>query len=596
MSGSALRRAISYTRMSTELQLKGSSLTRQLEQSEKYAAANNLELIENLQDIGLSGFSGKHIQKGALGQLLSDLKDGAIDKNIVLLVESLDRLSRQSPLDAFTQFSEILTYGIEIHTIFDRQVYTKDSVSQNPAQLFMSIGTMLRAYDESKSKSERLKSAWAIKRKTHSKGMPLTRRAPGWIDVVEKPSKSTFVFNLNIEAKAIEKIFELTTISDLGSFAITRYLNEHIKEYPRGPNSKSKSWGHSYVKKIMDSSATYGRNELGKMVDGKRVDAGEYIDDYYPAVISKSTFLLAERKIKQRQLKGGRHGTIFPNLFQGLICCGYCGSNLKYLNKGTNSKNSLRCTSSLEGRGCRSPAWNYEEFETTFLQLMNEIPLEEAFKKPEKRKKNIRRIEGDIAGLEKELREATEQYENLKIKLLEISTDLVGEFETTLREFKLKKENLEQKIISKNSDLTSLLDTSSQPKIVHAGLLSAIRALPSLAGTDNEEKAKQIRNSINALLKKFIATISIYNREEDEPWELEYTDPELISLFAENVTNRSKFKRIEDFYASESGKRILNRRSRYFTVKFKEGKVAYVRPFKTLRFDFKKFKNGPDRQ
>jgi hypothetical protein len=92
------------------------------------------------------------------------------------------------------------------------------------------------------------------------------------------------------------------------------------------------------------------------------------------------------------------------------------------------------------------------------------------------------------------------------------------------------------------------------------------------------------------LLKKFITKISIYNREEEEPWELEYNDPELISLFAENVTIRSKFKRIEDFYAAESGRRILNRRSRYFTVKFKEGKVAYVRSFKSLRCDFKKLK------
>ena len=60
-------KAYSYVRMSTDIQLKGDSLRRQKESSKNYAEENNLELIETLQDIGISAFSGKNSKDGALG-------------------------------------------------------------------------------------------------------------------------------------------------------------------------------------------------------------------------------------------------------------------------------------------------------------------------------------------------------------------------------------------------------------------------------------------------------------------------------------------------------------------------------------------------
>lgn len=66
-----IRKAYSYIRMSTDNQLKGDSLRRQLEASENYAKINRLELVDNidgipLKDIGVSAFKGKNTQKGVL--------------------------------------------------------------------------------------------------------------------------------------------------------------------------------------------------------------------------------------------------------------------------------------------------------------------------------------------------------------------------------------------------------------------------------------------------------------------------------------------------------------------------------------------------
>jgi len=213
------KRALSYIRMSTEEQLKGHSLQRQLEMARAYAKEKDFELIEdlrelglpefqsNFQDIGLSAFSGANTKKGKLGVFLKALEEGKISKDYVLLVESFDRLSRQTPMEAFSQFSEIIRHGIEIHTISesDRQIYNSETLDQNYGLLFSSIGQMLRANSESKIKSKRLKSAWKSKRDKLDKRI-YTSRCPAWLS----PNKEKTSFNEIPDAvKVIRKIFDL---------------------------------------------------------------------------------------------------------------------------------------------------------------------------------------------------------------------------------------------------------------------------------------------------------------------------------------------------------------------------------------------------
>ena len=129
-----MRKAYSYIRMSTDIQLKGDSLRRQLELSKNYANQNGLQLVDNidgiaLKDVGVSGYKGANAQKGVLALFLDSLKNGSIEKNSVLLIESLDRLSRDKITDAFTQFIGILEHGIEIVTLADNQRYTKEKLN-----------------------------------------------------------------------------------------------------------------------------------------------------------------------------------------------------------------------------------------------------------------------------------------------------------------------------------------------------------------------------------------------------------------------------------------------------------------------------------
>ncbi|HEY2247309.1 MAG TPA: recombinase family protein, partial [Bradyrhizobium sp.] len=103
-------KAYSYLRMSTDLQLKGDSRRRQLDASTAYAADHGLDLASDaqLEDIGISAYKGANVKDGALGQFLTAVKAGTVEKDSYLIVESLDRLSREdrrgTELDWYSAF------------------------------------------------------------------------------------------------------------------------------------------------------------------------------------------------------------------------------------------------------------------------------------------------------------------------------------------------------------------------------------------------------------------------------------------------------------------------------------------------------------
>lgn len=98
--------AISYARFSSAGQAEGSSLSRQIERAEAYAAANDLVIDHALsfRDLGVSAWDRSNIEKGALGLFLRAITEGKVPKGSTLIVELFDRLSRAEPIDALAIF------------------------------------------------------------------------------------------------------------------------------------------------------------------------------------------------------------------------------------------------------------------------------------------------------------------------------------------------------------------------------------------------------------------------------------------------------------------------------------------------------------
>ncbi|MEC8482220.1 MAG: recombinase family protein, partial [Pseudomonadota bacterium] len=92
------RKAYSYLRFSTPEQMKGDSFRRQTALAQSYASKNNLILDNELtfEDLGVSAYQGRNKAKGNLGLFLEAVQTGLIERDSVLLVESLDRISRET--------------------------------------------------------------------------------------------------------------------------------------------------------------------------------------------------------------------------------------------------------------------------------------------------------------------------------------------------------------------------------------------------------------------------------------------------------------------------------------------------------------------
>ncbi|TKE91828.1 recombinase family protein, partial [Vibrio kanaloae] len=91
-----MKKAYSYIRYSSPQQASGDSYRRQLAATQAYCDANGYELDTELsiyKELGVSGFKG---DQEHLKQFINDCETGKVKKGSLLVVENLDRLSRQA--------------------------------------------------------------------------------------------------------------------------------------------------------------------------------------------------------------------------------------------------------------------------------------------------------------------------------------------------------------------------------------------------------------------------------------------------------------------------------------------------------------------
>ena len=121
--------AYSYIRFSSVSQSEGRSQSRQFEACAKFCTANDLTLAQGedytFLDAGKSGYKAEHLDvNGQLRRFLSLVENGTIAPGSYLIVESLDRLSREHVKTALPQFMDLLNKGINIVTLLDGKTYT----------------------------------------------------------------------------------------------------------------------------------------------------------------------------------------------------------------------------------------------------------------------------------------------------------------------------------------------------------------------------------------------------------------------------------------------------------------------------------------
>lgn len=580
-------KAFSYIRFSSEAQKQGDSLRRQKELSENYAKSHNLQLVENYQDLGVSAFKGKH-KENALGLFLEAIKKGKIEKGSYLLIESLDRLSREKILDAFSLFTDIIKHDIIIVTLQDEAVYDLDSLNNNIGSLFMSMGIMLRANNESEAKSKRLSSAWSNKRLNHDKQI-ITSKCPSWLKAND--DKTGFEI-IEDKTDTIRLIYDFA-LKGYGAHAITKYLNQNgILPIGRG-----KKWIISYIKKILHDVHVIGEFQPYKKIDGKRIPIGEPIEKYYPSVISKQLFQDVQDIIKAKGVNsGGIKGERFSNLFRGLnsgnnslLKCGKCGESIVYKNKGNRLKNKkvgepyFECNSLHIGKLCHSTKWYYQDFEDDFFRFVREFDIDELLNddSDNERKNKIdelnrlrtsldadnKRLQGELITLS--------QMDNLSVEILAVLDERVNQLKECIKE-------KEERVRVLEAELKSF-----EHEQYVSGFDEFKKLSERLDVIDDDSEVFHIRQKINTLLNGLIKSIHLFNGFKIEPYEV-YNDNEDTGPISKGLNNwlvlngyDTKGKQ-ERFFELKKGQRKYDESERYFLVTFKNLNTVYVKPFESF--------------
>lgn len=367
--------AYSYHRFSSAKQATKNKLWQQYLEARKYAEANGLSLNESLsfQDLGISAYRSANLESGRLGEFLEATRAGYIEKGSFLLIESLDRLSRDTPRKALRTLEDICDEGITVVTLIDNQRYTADRLDRDPAAFLISLVIFLRANEESKTKSERAKVAYAsrLERAARGEKVVLSASLPAWLkfegdEIVVDEKK----------AKSIKLIYNYAELG-MRPNSIARALN--FRKIPT--MGSAKYWRGNSVSLILTRPTTIGvfqphfRQRAAISKSGKRLQS---IKNYYPRVISQKKWRRVQSVIKESKLRPNLeydiNRTIARNIFGRLAKCPSCGDTMTGYNLGTGpngeilNRSYLICARSTTAGGCARVSVEYASVEKTFLE------------------------------------------------------------------------------------------------------------------------------------------------------------------------------------------------------------------------------------
>jgi len=345
MSTMATPKAYSYVRFSSERQSQGHSLKRQVDKAETWAKENGLEVdTTSYRDLGVSAFKGKNVAEGSyLKAFIDAVEAGRIPKGSFLLVESLDRLTRQGIDDALELFLKLNRLGITIVDTTNGQQFRRDMPQhERTIGLMIMIMVAVRANEESSTKAGRLNKMWANKRaQAAESGKLMTRLGPIWLKV---SADGTRWLEDKPKVKVMRELFDLAA-NGYGAPAIAAKWNGEGR-----PNLTKDGgpWSPTSINLLLRNRAAIGTYTPQK---NKAVAP---IPNYFPPIISETKFAQVQAAIKARRWVGtGKARVPVANLFTGISACASCGTNMRIVSTSGGKNTYLRCRSAHANTGCK---------------------------------------------------------------------------------------------------------------------------------------------------------------------------------------------------------------------------------------------------
>ncbi|WP_122033035.1 recombinase family protein [Aliivibrio sp. EL58] len=451
------KQVYSYVRVSSIQQVQKTGIQRQVSKAKQWALDNGYTFNDTFIDQGVSAYKGNNVSSGELGSFIEAVKSGAVPRGSILVIEALDRLSRQDISKAMRQFLELTGLGLEIVTLSDNQLYSEESIGENGMQLMMSLMFMMKANEESKLKSERISDA---KKRAYDKGVKgeglVSGHIPYWLVWNGKQ------FSENHHADVIRTIFEMVK-NGLSFSRIAECLNNDGIPLPPSNHENRKNraikWTATRCQKVVRDKKVIGLLKSSK---------GD-VSNYYPVTVSLSDFYEAQAIVDARSQRRPSQNTM-TNLFSGFIKCDECKGGLtirtgaKHKMTPTVIKRSgftFMCNAkNNKGYKCDFKTMHSFSFEKMILEcipLLDISPIKDVDKRP---------------ALRSEMDELNQQQSNLVDNLMNLSGSAADAIQKRLQvvsdridvvlnllDDEEQKQNIETpKITYSNDDIESILD------------------------------------------------------------------------------------------------------------------------------------------
>jgi DNA invertase Pin-like site-specific DNA recombinase len=499
-----MAKAYSYIRFSTPEQAKGDSLRRQTALAEAWCTVKGVVLDDTLRDLGVSAYRGANRDVGALRSFLDEVERGKVEPGSFLIVESLDRLSREAVLDAAARLFDLIRAGIIVVTLSDGAEYSADRLRNDWTPLIVSIAIMARAHEESSTKAVRVGKAWAKKRERARAGTHLmTRRTPEWIKIEGGKFEPR-----DDRVEIVQRVFR-ETIEGHGRRTIASRLNLEGRPAFRGKNG----WHPSAIAKILNSKAVYGEFQpgTGSTKFGTHKPEGAPIKDYYPVVVEKEIFeqaqgVIASRRSERdengiviRRGKGGRLGHGIAHLLRGLGRCDRCQGPMHVINKGASHGGLyFECSTARRKAGCDNQTrWRVDDIERRLLKHLSYIDADAVLAggTPSDEVQRVAGLRARLADVERE-RDAV-------LRIVKTGDD------AAVREFEKLADQVKEAAAELKKAEASLARAAADPGL-KARLAEAVDLNRAMGEAEGEERTA-IRTRLAEQLRQLVAWVGFHS-------------------------------------------------------------------------------------
>ena len=323
------KRVVCLYRVSTKQQVTEDDIPMQRNACMDFISTHtDWEFVNEYSEKGVSGFKIKAENREVLEQLKADATKNKFDVVLVFMFDRLGRIEEETPY----VLKWFIDHGIEIWSVKEGQ-----RVLDNHIDTLLNYITFWQAEGESKKIQQRTLEA--------KKQMVEAGKFLGCAPAYGYKHSSTGKYNAKgreikrleineMEAKIIEKIFNLSTIKGYGSRRIAKELNEIGIISKRG-----KQWSGATITGILKNTIykgyfTYGRNTIsfgGKKYTNQSECLVSDVKYNELVIIQEAQWIETQNLISARAGKVKSNvpkQTRSPLLFTGFAFCKNCGAKL----------------------------------------------------------------------------------------------------------------------------------------------------------------------------------------------------------------------------------------------------------------------------